>query len=243
MSGEVKENEDKNSAYSGWREQWRLVLDIVHGRYQKDKLRFIERALMTVFVVLRIFSLSNFHFLFGTDRVKAMFIDVYVILKMVVLLVLLLSYPPEGYEGIGRTALVVGIVWYIIVDTFNYLLCVVFVDMHQKKWEPMSYSGSMIMLSVNYVQLIVGFAVLFLCYGCIGYSDCGQTITQAGEAFYFSTVTITTLGYGDIKPILPKGRLLVSAETLMGIVMLVLVLNAILRGWKLSNATGNSGCN
>jgi len=223
MAEDCKQKEEEKSAFLDWCGQWRLVGDIVRGRYAKCKVRFIERVLMAVFVALRSFSLSNFHVCFKGNRAKRIFIDVYVILKMVVLLALLLSYPAEGYEGRGLTWLVIVLVWYITVDTFNYVLCIVFVDMHEEKWLPKSYSGSMIMLLINYLQLIVGFAVLYLCHGCIGYSDCGERITRAGEAFYYSTVTITTLGYGDMEPILPTGRILSSVETLMGIVLLVLV--------------------
>jgi len=241
MAEDCKRKEEEKSAYLGCRGQLRLAWHIVRGRYAKCKVRCIERVLMTVFVVLRVFSLSNLHVCFKGDRAKATFIDVYVILKMVVLLALLLRCPAGGYGGRGLlTGLVVGLVWYIIVDTFNYTLCVVFVDMHEEKWLPISYSGSVIMLFINYLQLIVGFAVLYLCHGCIGYSDSGERITRAGEAFYYSTVTITTLGYGDMEPILPTGRTLAWVETLMGIVLLVLVLNAIFRGWKMSSAGGGS---
>jgi len=37
---------------------------------------------------------------------------------------------------------------------------------------------------------------------------------------YFSTVTITTLGYGDILPISTKARMLVAAESILGVVLI-----------------------
>ena len=50
--------------------------------------------------------------------------------------------------------------------------------------------------------------------------------------FYFSIVTITTLGYGDIVPMTGWARGLVSAEALFGILMAGLFLNATARKHK-----------
>jgi Ion channel len=45
--------------------------------------------------------------------------------------------------------------------------------------------------------------------------------------FYLSAATITTLGYGDILPLTTPSRILVSAEAILGIVILGLFLNAL----------------
>jgi hypothetical protein len=45
--------------------------------------------------------------------------------------------------------------------------------------------------------------------------------------FYFSTVTITTLGYGDIIPTTNKTRMLISTEAILGILLIGLFLNAL----------------
>ncbi len=47
--------------------------------------------------------------------------------------------------------------------------------------------------------------------------------------FYFSAVTITTLGYGDIVPISDLARLLVAAESILGIILIGLFFNALTR--------------
>lgn len=44
---------------------------------------------------------------------------------------------------------------------------------------------------------------------------------------YFSTVTITTLGYGDIAPVNNRGRILVSIQSVLGIVFIGLFLNSL----------------
>lgn len=47
------------------------------------------------------------------------------------------------------------------------------------------------------------------------------------QSIYFSVITITTLGYGDITPVTETARLLTAIEALSGIVLLGLFLNAV----------------
>ena len=54
-----------------------------------------------------------------------------------------------------------------------------------------------------------------------------QGVNSIFDAFYFSIVTITTLGFGEILPEDLAGRLLVCAEAICGIVFIGLFLNAI----------------
>jgi Ion channel len=57
--------------------------------------------------------------------------------------------------------------------------------------------------------------------------------------FYFSAVTITTLGYGDIVPITNTARLLVATEAIAGVVLVGLFLNALFQGRKHSGGNEN----
>jgi hypothetical protein len=52
---------------------------------------------------------------------------------------------------------------------------------------------------------------------------------------YFSAITITTLGFGDITPITSAARLLVGIEAVLGVVVVGLFLNAIARKWSESS--------
>lgn len=45
--------------------------------------------------------------------------------------------------------------------------------------------------------------------------------------FYLSSVTITTLGYGDIVPVTTTTRILISLETVLGVILIGLFLNAL----------------
>ncbi|HAK89103.1 MAG TPA: hypothetical protein DHV16_10270 [Nitrospiraceae bacterium] len=76
---------------------------------------------------------------------------------------------------------------------------------------------------------MIGFAALYLYTGAIG-DACKVPIRKPLDAVYFSSVTITTLGYGDFTPIKETGKILVSVETITGLIFIVLVV-AIFLTW------------
>lgn len=49
---------------------------------------------------------------------------------------------------------------------------------------------------------------------------------------YFSAMTITTVGFGDIVPITTTARLLVASEAILGIVVIGLFLNSLVQSWQ-----------
>jgi len=48
------------------------------------------------------------------------------------------------------------------------------------------------------------------------------------DSIYFSVVTITTLGYGDILPVTQVGRLIVTAQVLIGFSVISLYIAAVI---------------
>ena len=44
---------------------------------------------------------------------------------------------------------------------------------------------------------------------------------------YFSAVTVTTLGFGDITPVSVKARVLTACESVLGVIVVGLFLNAL----------------
>jgi hypothetical protein len=53
---------------------------------------------------------------------------------------------------------------------------------------------------------------------------------------YLSAVTITTLGFGDITPVSFSARILVGAESVIGVVLVGLFLNAVAQKWGTGSA-------
>lgn len=74
----------------------------------------------------------------------------------------------------------------------------------------------------SYVELIIDFAILYLLLPADKYwwTD-SKTPSTIVDALYFSGVTITTLGYGDISPAFWFSRLLVIYEVFCGFILLI----------------------
>jgi Ion channel len=83
-----------------------------------------------------------------------------------------------------------------------------------------------------------------ICIDCHGYIKIDKTLQKKinslafglngvadsedfSKMFYLSAVTITTLGFGDIVPITPEARLLISIESILGVVIIGLFLNSV----------------
>lgn len=75
------------------------------------------------------------------------------------------------------------------------------------------------------------FAALLIFYSLLYYSVPGILNQDMSivDSFYFSVVTITTLGYGHILPISDLGKLITASEAIIGIILLGLFLNALSR--------------
>jgi len=81
---------------------------------------------------------------------------------------------------------------------------------------PSAYGPSLVRLAVTWATLVSGFALLF--YSSQAVSETGSL----GSAFYFSVVTFTTLGFGDMWPIGSLGRVLAGVEASLGGIMMAL---------------------
>jgi hypothetical protein len=102
---------------------------------------------------------------------------------------------------------------------------------HLKHLLPLFTNQKPYVYAVLYLLLIPSFAILF-CFSPnveIKYADGSSKIIQS---LYFSVVTITTLGYGDITPQSPSAQFLAALESLSGVIIIGLFLNSL--SYKLS---------
>jgi hypothetical protein len=60
-----------------------------------------------------------------------------------------------------------------------------------------------------------------------GHGRAGPSWDTFWRMFYFSTATITTLGYGDIVPVTTTARMLTSSEAILGIILIGLFVNRV----------------
>lgn len=138
-------------------------------------------------------------------------VDFYVLLKVVLPLTILINQ----WQTIP---LLLGIMVYVMLETVLYIPTMIFAsDLFSK---PRSYKRSMLLLFFNYLEMIFAFAVLYTCDNYLN-----RPFHHWFDAIYFSTVTSSTIGFGDYYPVKTFGKFLVSMQSLLVLLYVVLFLN------------------
>ena len=88
------------------------------------------------------------------------------------------------------------------------------------------FNNAPLFWGILYFLIIPVFATVFLFLPTETWSA-NSDLENWWDCLYFSMVTITTLGFGDIAPITTLGRLLVAIETVSGVLFIGLFLNAL----------------
>jgi len=138
-------------------------------------------------------------------------LDFYVLLKVTFPL-LILIYQWQSYH------FVIWIMVYVLLETVLYIPTLIFAsDLFSK---PRSYKRSMLLLFLNYIEIILAFAVLYSCGNFLN-----KPISHWFDAVYFSTMTSSTIGYGDFYPITTTGKILATIQALLFLFFVILFLN------------------
>ncbi|MGO4821653.1 MULTISPECIES: potassium channel family protein [unclassified Flavobacterium] len=138
-------------------------------------------------------------------------LDFYVLFKVALPLLIIIN----GWQD---NQFILGVMVYVMLETVFYIPTLIFAsDLFSK---PRSYKRSMLLLFFNYLEMVFAFAVL---YSCQNYLN--RPFEHWFDAIYFSTVTSSTIGFGDYYPVKPFGKFLVSMQSLLVLMYVVLFLN------------------
>ena len=171
--------------------------------------------------ILRLFLVSS-QILFPGIHIRNVFgrfwiikrnvaIEFYVILKTALPVFFLIS-------GLYKYKITVIISSYLLIETICYVASLIFVsDMFVR---PRSYRRNILMLFFNYMEISLCFAVIYA-----GLHLLGDKPLVAMDYIYFSIVTSTTIGYGDMHPVNHLGQLMVCIQAVMVVAFIVLFLN------------------
>ncbi len=91
-----------------------------------------------------------------------------------------------------------------------------------RAWGLLDYGRSMLAVFVIALLIVVIFGVIYLVPGIISY---GKNHNTLFSPFYFSIVTFTTLGFGDITPNGGIGEIIVSLQVICGYLTLGLLIS------------------
>ncbi len=124
--------------------------------------------------------------------------------------------------------LVLWLIWFFIIYGFLrisyvvfYSINVIFFDQFRRDSSPRfymvkSYRRILICLVINYTEILLWFAIFYRFFKNCFYMP-NVCLNTLWGSLYFSIITMTTLGYGDIKPINNWGAFLCGLQTLIGV--------------------------
>jgi hypothetical protein len=171
--------------------------------------------------IVRLF-LAISQFLFLGTYIKQLFgkggianqdfsVDVFVLLKVLFPVFIL-------WDGVQSNNYLFAVLLWFLFETMLYVPTLIFAsDIFSR---PRSYRRSMLLLFLNYIEIVFSFGVIYAR---------GSYLNKAFEHWfdpiYFSFITSATIGYGDYYPITPIGKLLVSLQSVLFLIFVVLFLN------------------
>ena len=87
---------------------------------------------------------------------------------------------------------------------------------------------------INVARLVVSIIIIFFVYSGLFYfveSPINPKVQNFGDAFYFTVVAVSTVGFGDIVPVTQAGRLVTVAMIISGIIIIPFQAARIFRAW------------
>lgn len=104
----------------------------------------------------------------------------------------------------------------------------------QAKESDLKVNDRLVMAMRSYFGLAFNFAVLYYFIPIAGLFKVAEQchLSSFMESFYFSGVTLATLGYGDVTPIHWLSRLLAVSEVFTGILIIAIAIAAYVGGMK-----------
>jgi hypothetical protein len=94
---------------------------------------------------------------------------------------------------IGKTTFVLGVMVYVMLETILYIPTLI---LPLICFQNRVYKRSMLLLFFNYIEMVFGFAVLYSFT-----NKFNKPLSHWFDSIYFSTVTSSTIGYGDLYPL------------------------------------------
>lgn len=180
---------------------------------EKEKTFGIER-LFRIFLVLSSYIFPGLYLrhlsgLYGLLSRKIS-LEIYVLMKLMIPIVI---FKLDLQDFI----LIQELVAYLLTETLCYLLGLIFLsDVYSS---PISNKRSYLMLMLNYAEVCLGFAVLYEGVGGI------KGLVSSYDAIYYSFITATTIGYGDMSPVTKDAKILAIIHSMYIFVFIGLVLN------------------
>jgi len=163
--------------------------------------------------------------IFGRHSVvgRKLAVEVYAVFKLVFPIIVLWT---GWYENLFIVALVI----YFLSETFLHILHLIFLsDIHSAA---ISYFRSLVLIFLHYGEVALDFAVIYMAF------DFFSKPMDPVSAVYFSLVSTTTVGFGDIYPVNAAGQAVVMAQLVVCVVFIVVFINHFSRQDNVKKSSG-----
>jgi Ion channel len=203
---------NKPIKYTAYQAHWINLRKIWNNEKHHDIgfEKILRLCLVSVEIIFPGIHIRNIFGKFGLIK-RNVAIEFFVLFKTLLPLFFLAS-------GLYQYKITVIISSYLLIETICYVSSLIFVaDMFVV---PRSYRRNILMLFLNYIEISLSFAVIYA-----GLHLLGDQPTSYIDYIYFSIVTSTTIGYGDMHPVTNLGKMMVCTQAVMVVAFIVLFLN------------------
>jgi voltage-gated potassium channel len=188
----------------------------------KDLLWKLEILIVAIFIVEYLLRL------YGAPKRLSYVRDIYSIIDLVAIMptLILLALPPSYFIYDIRVIQTIRVL--AIFRIFRFLR---FISQNHLLFGTISQG------MINVAQLVVSIIIIFFVYSGLFYfveSPVNPDVQNFGDAFYFTVVAISTVGFGDIIPVSEAGRLVTVAMIISGIIIIPFQAARIFRAWLIT---------
>jgi voltage-gated potassium channel len=188
----------------------------------KDLLWKLEILIVAIFIVEYLLRL------YGAPKRLPYVRDIYSIIDLVAIMptLILLALPPSYFIYDIRVIQTIRVL--AIFRIFRFLR---FISQNHLLFGTISQG------MINVARLVVSIIIIFFVYSGIFYfveSPVNPNVQNFGDAFYFTVVAISTVGFGDIVPVSDAGRFVTVAMIISGIIIIPFQAGRIFRAWLMT---------
>lgn len=109
------------------------------------------------------------------------------------------------------------LLWFFL-ETLLYIPTLIFASDYLTR--PRSYKRSMLLFFLNYIQINIDFGCIYMWKSMLN-----KPFEYWFDSIYFAFITGSTTGYGDYYPINNLGKFIVTSETIIFLIFIVLFFN------------------
>nr|MBC7613326.1 two pore domain potassium channel family protein [Pseudopedobacter sp.] len=212
IKGIFKGNQDfEENSPSGYQHQFYKISEVWRGDKYDDFgiLRIFRLTLVTTLLLFPGVLIDEIFKSWGTLSRK-LIVEFYVLIKTI-FPALILAFRWYDYTYIYLIAV------YFLIETYIYLFSKIFLKYQHLRGPNIR---TLLMLILNFFESGLTFAVIYIAGDFLNIP-----IKSSIDAIYFSFITSSTVGYGDIHPISDVGKMLSILQIFSSISFLVLFFN------------------